>query len=85
MNLLPVAVPPGHAAFVGAEPLFLPPHRLSDGFPAILTELPTGNIRVAANMGADGADGDAQQAGNFRGRFPLQPHLVYGFDFLFLH
>lgn len=43
------------------------------------------NLRMAADVGANGIDRDAQFPGNFRGGFTLQPHLIDGFDFLLFH
>lgn len=60
LNLLPVAVPPCHAAFVGAEMFYLPAHRLNHDLATVPAGLASVDFRVAAHMGADGAGRDAQ-------------------------
>ena len=85
LNLLPVAVPPCHAAFVGAEVFYFPTHRLNHDLTTVPAGLAAVDFRVAAHMGADGAGRDAQQQGDFGGVLPLLEHLVDGFDILFFH
>jgi len=80
-----VAVPPGHAALVGAEQLFLATGRLQDRLSAVFAGIATMDFRMAADVGSDGIDRDTQRTGDFRGGFSLQAHLVDGFDFLLLH
>ena len=55
LNLLPVAVPPCHAAFVGAEAFYLLADRLNHGLATVPARLAAIKLRVAANVGADGA------------------------------
>ena len=80
-----MAVPPGHAALVGAEQLFFAPGRLQDRLSAVFAVVAALDDRVTADVGSDGIDRDAQHTGDFRGGFPLQAHLVDGFDFLLFH
>ena len=58
-NLLPVAVPPFHAAPVGAEQFFLAPQRLQNRLSTVFAGLATIDLRVATDVGSDGIDGDA--------------------------
>ena len=85
LNLLPVAVPPSHAALVGAEQFSLATGWLQDRLPTVFAGLAALDDRVAADVGSDSVDGDTQRTGDFRGGFPLQTHLVDGFDFLLFH
>ena len=81
-HLISVTIPPSHTALICAEQFFFPPRRLHNGFAAAFAGFAAGDHRVAANMGADGVDRDAQCAGNFPWRFSLQAHLVNDFDLL---
>ena len=85
LNLLPVAVPPCHAAFVGAEVFYFPTDWLHHDLTAVLASFATVEFRVAANMSADGAGWDAQGQGDFGAALSLLEHLVNGFYFLFFH
>lgn len=85
LNLLPVAVPPCHAAFVGAEVFYFPTDWLHHDLTAVLASFATVEFRVAANMSADGAGWDAQGQGDFGTGLSLLEHLVDGFDVLFSH
>ena len=85
LNLLPVAVPPCHAALVGAEMLYLPAHGLCHNFAAIPARLAAIDFRVVANMGSDGAGWDAHGQGDFSAGFSLLEHFVNGCDVLFFH
>ena len=85
LNLLPVAVPPCHAAFVGAEVFYFPTDRLHHDLTTVLARLTAIEFRVAANMGTDGAGRDAQRQGDFGTALSLLEHLVDGFDILFFH
>ena len=60
LNLFPVAVPPCHTAFVGAEVFYLPADRLNHGLATVPARLATVEFRVTANVGTDGAGRDAQ-------------------------
>ena len=55
LNLLPVAVPPCHAAFVGAEVFYLPADRLNHGLATVPAQLATIKFWVATDMGSNGA------------------------------
>ena len=85
LNLLPVAVPPCHAALVGAEMFYLPTERLHHDLTAVPARLAAVEFRVAANMGTDGAGRDTHGQGDFSGVPTLLKHLVNGFDILFFH
>ena len=85
LNLLPVAVPPCHAASVGAEVFYLPTDRLHHDLSAVPASLTAVELRVTANMGTDGAGRDAQRQGNFGTALSLLEHFIDGFDILFLH
>ena len=85
LNLLPVAVPPCHAALVGAEVFYLPTDRLHHNLAAVPASLATVEFRMAANMSADGTGWDAHGQGNFGAGLSLLEHLVNGFDILFFH
>jgi len=64
---------------------YLPAHGLCHDLAAILARLAAVKLRVAANMGTDGAGQDTHGQGDFGGIFPLLEHLVDGFDILFFH
>ena len=85
LNLLPVAVPPCHTALVGAEMFYLPAHGLCHDLAAILARLAAVKLRVAANMGTDGAGWDAQGQGDFGTGLSLLEHLVDDLGVLFFH
>ena len=85
LNLLPVAVPPCHAAFVGAEVFYFPTDWLHHDLAAVSASLAAVEFRVAVNMGTDGAGWDAQGQGDFGAGLSLLEHLVDGFDVLFSH
>lgn len=85
LNLLPVAVPPCHPAFIGAEMFFLPTHRLCHDFAAVTASLAAVKLWVAANVGADGTRRDAHSQGDFGGVLSLLEHLVNGSDILLFH
>ena len=85
LNLLPVAVPPCHATFVGAEMFDLPTHGLCHDFAAIPARLAAVEFRVTANMGTDGTGRDAHGQGNFCAGLSQLEHLMDGFDILFFH
>ena len=85
LNLLPVAVPPCHAALIGAEMFYLPAHRLNHDLTTVLARLTAIEFRMAADMGADGAGRDTDGQGNLGAGLSLLEHLVDGFDVLFLH
>ena len=85
LDLLPVAIPPCHAALVGAEVFCFPTDRLHHDLAAVSASLAAVEFRVAANMGTDGAGWDAQGQGDFGAGLSLLEHLVDGFDVLFSH
>ena len=85
LNLLPVAVPPCHAALIGAEMFHLPAKGLNHELTTVPASLTAVNFRVAANMGADGTGWDAHGQGDFGAGLSLLEHLVDGFDILFFH
>ena len=85
LNLLPVAVPPCHAALVRAEVFYFLADRLHHDLTTVPASLTAVELRVAANMGADGTGGDAQHQGKFGGVLSLLEHLMDGFDILFFH
>ena len=85
LNLLPVAVPPCHAASVGAEVFYFPAHRLHHDLTTVPARLATVEFRVAANVGTDGAGWDAQGQGDLGTGLSPPEHLVNGFDVLFFH
>ena len=85
LNLLPVAVPPCHAAFVGAEVFYFPTNWLHHDLTTVPASLTAVELRVAANMGADGTGRDAQHQGDFGGVLALLEHLGNGFDILFFY
>ena len=85
LNLLPVAVPPGHAALIRAESLFLSSRQCCDRSAAVLAGFATFQFRVAADMGSDCIHRKSQLPCDFRWGFPLEPHLVNDVDFLFCH
>ena len=85
LNLLPMAVPPCHAALIRAEMFYLPSHRLCHDFAAVPARLATVEFRVAANVGTDGTGRDAQHQRDFGGVLTLLEHLVDDFDVLFFH
>ena len=85
LNLLPVAVPPCHTAFVGAEVFYFPTDWLHHDLTTVPARLAAVNFRVAANMGADGTGRDVQHQGDFGGVLSLLEHLGDDFDVLFFH
>ena len=85
LNLLPVVVPPCHAALIGAEVLYFPSYRLHHDLSAVPARLAAVEFRVAANMSADGAGWDAYGQRDFSAGFSLLKHLVNCFDILFFH
>ena len=85
LNLLPVAVPPCHTAFIRAEVFYFPTDRLHHDLAAVSASLAAVEFRVAANMGTDGAGWDAQGQGDFGAGLSLLEHLVDGFDVLLFH
>ena len=85
LNLLPVAVPPGHTAFVRAESLFLSSRQCCDLSAAIFAGFATLQFRVAADVGSDCVHRKSQIPCDFRWGFPLEPHLINDVDFLFCH
>ena len=85
LNLLPVAVPPCHTAFVGAEVLRFPTDRLHHDLTTVPARLATIDFRMVTNMGADGAGRDANGPGNLGAAFSQLEHLVNDFDILFFH
>ena len=85
LNLLPVAVPPCHAALIGAEVLYFPSYRLHHDLSAVPARFATVEFWMAANMGADGTGRDAHGQGNFCAGLSQLEHLMDGFDILFFH
>ena len=85
LNLLPVTVPPNHAALVRAESLFFSSRQCCDRPAAVFAGFATFQFRVAADVGSDCVHRDPQCPGNLYSRFPLEPHLVNDVDFLFCH
>ena len=85
LNLLPVAVPPCHAAFVGAEVFYFPTDWLHHDLTEVLASFATVEFRVAADMRADCVHRDPQCPGNLPRGLSLQPHRVDCFYFLFFH
>ena len=85
LDMLPVAIPPCHAALVGAEVFCFPTDRLHNDLAAVSASLAAVEFRVAANMGTDGAGWDAQGQGDFGAGLSLLEHLVDGFDVLLFH
>ena len=85
LNLLPVAVPPSHAALVRAESLFLSSRQCGDWSATVFAGFASFQFRVAADMGPDCIHRKSQPPCDFRGGFPLEPHLVNDVDFLFCH
>ena len=82
LNLLPVAVPPCHAASVGAEMFYFPSHRLHHDLSAVPAWLAAVEFRVAANVGTDGTGRDTHSQGDFGAVLPLLEHLMDNFDVL---
>ena len=76
LDLLPVAIPPCHAALVGAEVFCFPTDRLHHDLAAVSASLAAVEFRVAANMSADGAGWDAQGQGDFSAGLSLLEHLM---------
>ena len=85
LNLLPMAVPPCHAAFVGAEVFYLSANRLHHDLTAAPARLAAVELRVAANVGTDRTGRDAHGQGDFGAGLFLLEHLGNGFDILFSH
>ena len=85
LNLLPVAVPPCHAASVGAEVFYFPTNWLHHNLTAVSASFTAVELRVAANMGADGAGRDAHGQRDCCAGLSLLEHLMDGFDILFFH
>ena len=85
LNLLPVAVPPCHTAFIRAEVFYFPTDWLHHDLTAVLASFATVEFRVAANMGTDGAGWDAQGQGDFGTGLSLLEHLVDDLGGLFFH
>ena len=85
LDLLPVAIPPCHAALVGAEVFYFPTDRLHHDLAAVSASLAAVEFRVAANMGTDGAGWDAQGQGDFGTGLSLLEHLVDNLGVLFFH
>ena len=85
LNLLPVAVPPCHAALVRAEVFYFLADRLHHDLTTVPAGLAAVDFRVAAHMGADGTGWDAHGQGNLGAGLSLVEHLGDGFDFLFFH
>jgi len=85
LNLLPVAVPPCHTAFVRAEALFLFSRQYGDRLTAVFAGFATMKFRVAADVGSNCVHREPQCPGNLRNGLPLQPHCVDGFLFLLFH
>ena len=65
LNLLPVAVPPSHAALVRAEQLFLSFRQCCDWSATVFAGFATFQFRVAADMRADCIHRDPQPPGDF--------------------
>ena len=82
LNLLPVAVPPCHAALVRAEVFYFLADRLHHDLTTVPASLTAVELRVAANMGTDGTGWDAQHQGNFGGVLSQLKHFVDDFDIL---
>ena len=85
LNLLPVAVPPCHAALIGAEVFYFPTDRLHHDLTTVPARLAAIDFRMVANMGADGAGWDAQGQGDFGTGLSLLEHLVDDLGVLFFH
>ena len=85
LNLLPVAVPPCHAASVGAEVFYLPTDWLYHDLTAVPARLAAIDFRMVANMGADRAGRDAHGQGDFGAVLSLLEHLMNDFDVLLFH
>ena len=85
LNLLPVAVPPCHAALIGAEMFYFPTHGLNHDLTTVPARFAAVEFRVAANMSADGAGWDAQDQGDFGTGLSLLEHLVDDLGVLFFH
>ena len=85
LNLLPVAVPPCHTAFVGAEVFCFPADRLHHDLSAVPARFAAIDFRMVTNMGADRAGRDAHGQRDFFAGFSQLEHLVDGFDILFFH
>ena len=85
LNLLPVAVPPCHAAFVGAEMFYFSTNRLHRDSTTVPAGLSTVNFRMAANMGADRAGRDAHGQRDFSAGFSLLEHFMDECNVLFFH
>ena len=85
LNLLPVAVPPCHTAFIRAEVFYFPTDWLHHDLTAVLASFATVEFRVAANMSADGAGRDTHGQGDFGAALSLLEQLVDNFDVLFFH
>ena len=65
--------------------LYLPADRLHHDLTTVPAGLAAVEIRMAANMSADGTGWDAQGLGDFGTGLSLLEHLVDGFDILFFH
>ena len=65
LNLLPVAVPPSHAALVRAEQLFLSSRQCCDWSATVFAGLATFQFRVAADVGSNSIHGEAQRPCDF--------------------
>ena len=85
LNLLPVAVPPCHAALVGAEMFHLPADRLDHNLTTVPAGLATVELRMTTDVGADGTGRNAHGQGNLGAALSLLEHLVDDFDILFFH
>lgn len=85
IDLVQVTVPPGHAACVVAELLFLLPLPGIDGLSAVWAGLHQMRQWVAPNIRADRVDRDAQAGGDLRLRDILQTHVVKGGLLMWIH
>ena len=65
LNLLPVAVPPCHAALIRAKQLFLSSRQRHNLLAAVFAGVSSYQVWVAADMGTDGMDRDTQLPGDF--------------------
>ncbi|MBQ1735511.1 MAG: hypothetical protein II038_11715 [Lachnospiraceae bacterium] len=83
LDLILMAVPPGHPAAAGAV-LFGPlPARLDHGLAAIQARSAVGELRVPADMGIDGVHRQSQRGRDCRRLHTIDPHVVDG-GFVFL-